>query len=91
MPVLVNGLLAALTLGALVCACFAPGASIGGVLVGHFVIGVASAAYLPGIFGYVSTAKQSEAGAAAGMVQVRKTHRCVVLRFFFLFLWPGSD
>ena len=38
-------------------------------LIGHFMIGIASAFYLPGIFGYISTLKQSAAGAACGMVQ----------------------
>jgi MFS family permease len=40
-----------------------------GPLVGHFVIGVASAAYLPGMFGYLSTIKQQSASAAAAAVQ----------------------
>eukprot|EP00878_Enallax_costatus_P011335 GHUV01011836.1.p1 GENE.GHUV01011836.1~~GHUV01011836.1.p1 ORF type:complete len:533 (+),score=142.22 GHUV01011836.1:700-2298(+) len=40
-----------------------------GPLVGHFVIGVASAAYLPGLFGYISTIKQQNASAAAAAVQ----------------------
>lgn len=40
-----------------------------GPLVGHFVIGVASAAYLPGMFGYISTIKQQNASAAAAAVQ----------------------
>uniref|UniRef100_A0A383WNZ1 Major facilitator superfamily (MFS) profile domain-containing protein n=1 Tax=Tetradesmus obliquus TaxID=3088 RepID=A0A383WNZ1_TETOB len=39
-----------------------------GPLVGHFVIGVASAAYLPGMFGYLSTIKQQSASAAAAAV-----------------------
>lgn len=39
-----------------------------GPLAGHFVIGVASASYLPGLFGYISTIKQQNAsGAAAAM------------------------
>eukprot|EP00882_Tetradesmus_deserticola_P023216 GHRQ01025261.1.p1 GENE.GHRQ01025261.1~~GHRQ01025261.1.p1 ORF type:complete len:154 (+),score=60.95 GHRQ01025261.1:347-808(+) len=40
-----------------------------GPLVGHFVIGAASAAYLPGLFGYLSTIKQQSASAAAAAVQ----------------------
>jgi multidrug resistance protein len=40
-----------------------------GPLVGHFVIGVASSAYLPGMFGYISTIKQQNASAAAAAVQ----------------------
>ncbi|KAF6254077.1 major facilitator superfamily domain-containing protein [Scenedesmus sp. NREL 46B-D3] len=40
-----------------------------GPLVGHFVIGAASAAYLPGMFGYLSTIKQQSASAAAAAVQ----------------------
>lgn len=40
-----------------------------GPLVGHFVIGVASAAYLPGMFGYISTIKQQNASAAGAAVQ----------------------
>lgn len=45
------------------------GTHIVGPLVGHFVIGVASAAYLPGMFGYISTIKQQNASAAAAAVQ----------------------
>jgi hypothetical protein len=40
-----------------------------GPLAGHFVIGVASASYLPGMFGYLSTIKQQSASAAAAAVQ----------------------
>jgi hypothetical protein len=40
-----------------------------GPLVGHFVIGAASACYLPGMFGYLSTIKQQSASAAAAAVQ----------------------
>jgi hypothetical protein len=40
-----------------------------GPLVGHFVIGVASASYLPGMFGYLLTIKQQSASAAAAAVQ----------------------
>jgi len=38
-------------------------------LVGHFLIGVASAAWLPGIFGYISSIKQANAAAASAAVQ----------------------
>jgi len=38
-------------------------------LVGHFMIGVASAAWLPGMFGYISSIKQANAAAASAAVQ----------------------
>eukprot|EP00775_Hariotina_reticulata_P008932 gene8932-9109_t len=38
-------------------------------LVGHFLIGVASAAWLPGMFGYISSIKQANAAAASAAVQ----------------------
>eukprot|EP00879_Flechtneria_rotunda_P011779 GHRR01012306.1.p1 GENE.GHRR01012306.1~~GHRR01012306.1.p1 ORF type:complete len:533 (+),score=148.56 GHRR01012306.1:152-1750(+) len=40
-----------------------------GPLVGHFIIGVGSAAYLPGLFGYVTVTMQANAAAASAAVQ----------------------
>ena len=39
-------------------------------LAAHFVIGFASAAYLPGLFGYVSSIKQATAAAAAASINL---------------------